>query len=94
MKLSWKVSITLEVKSHLDPPACRSPWIFYRPECVSIGKKKFNSSKVLTLYTVKKLIKNWANINKRVGSENELVTSCSRLKILEIRLLFRFKTSQ
>ena len=49
--------------------------------------RKKKSSKVLILYTVRKLIKNWANISKIVGSENGLVTSYSRLNILEIRLL-------
>ena len=49
--------------------------------------RKKKSSKVLILYTVRKLIKNWANISKIVGSENGLVTSYSRLQILEIRLL-------
>ena len=85
--------MTLEVKNHSDASAGPSSWVFYRPECVSIGKKFF-SSKVLRLYTVRKLVKNWANINKTVGCEHELATSYSRLKILKIRLLLRYETSQ
>ena len=77
-----KVSMTLEVKNNSDPPAGPSYWVFYRPEWVFIGKKKI-SSKVLTLYTVGKLIENWTKNNKKVGSENGLKTSYSRLKILK-----------
>ena len=47
-------------------------------------KKKLFSSKVLISYINRTLIKNWANINKRVGSENGLVKSYSCLKILKI----------
>ena len=36
---------------------------------------------MLILYAVRKLIKNWANINNELGSENERVASCSRLKL-------------
>ena len=50
------------------------------------------SSKVLILYIVRILIKNWANINKRVGSENGLVKSYSCLKILKIRLILGYET--
>ena len=55
------------------------------------GKKLF-PSKVLILYIVRILIKNWANINKRVGSENGLVKSYSCLKILKIRLILGYET--
>ena len=61
---------------------------------IGLHRKKNFSSKVLILYTVRELIKNWVNFNQRVGSENGLVTSYSRLKILKIRLLFRYETSQ
>ena len=47
-------------------------------------KKKSFSSEVLISYINRTLIKNWANINKRVGSENGLVKSYSCLKILKI----------
>ena len=57
-------------------------------------KKNFFSSKVLILYTVRKLIKNCANNNERVGSGNGMRTSYSCLKILKIKLLFRYETSQ
>ena len=45
-------------------------------------EKKF-SSKVLILYTVGKLVENWTKNNKIAGSENGLVTSYSRSKILK-----------
>ena len=84
--------MALEVKNHLDTPAGPSSWVFCRPEWASLGKK--NSSKVLILYNVRKLIKNRANIIKRVGSQNGLVMSYSRLEILKIMLLFRHETLQ
>ena len=87
-KFAWKVSMTWEAKNHSDPPAGLSSWVFCRPEWVSIEIKNF-SSKVFILYTVRKLIKNWANINKIVWPENGLIISYSHLKILKIRLLFR-----
>ena len=74
--------MTLEVKSHSDPPAGLSYWVFYRPEWVFIGKKFF-SLKLLILYTVGELIENETKNNKRVGSENGLVTSYIRSKILK-----------
>ena len=80
--------MTWEAKNHSDPPAGLSSWVFCRPEWVSIEKKNF-SSKVLILYTVRKLIKNWANIDKIVWPKNGLVMSYSHLKILKIRFLFR-----
>ena len=79
---TWKMSMTLEVNNHSDPPAGPSYWVFYRPEWVLTGKKLF-SSKVLVLYTVGKLIESWTKNNKKVGSENGLVMSYSRLKILK-----------
>ena len=54
---------------------------------MGLHRKTKISSKVLVLYTVRKLIKNWANINQLVGSENGLLTSYSRLKILEIKFI-------
>ena len=56
-----------------------------------MGKKLF-SSKVLILYIVRTLIKNWANINRRVGSENGLVKSYNYLKILKVRLILGYET--
>ena len=60
--------MTLEAKSHSDPPTSPSSWVFYRPEWVSIGEKTI-------LYIVTKLIKNWVTVNKRFGSKNGLVAS-------------------
>ena len=54
-------------------------------------EKKLFSSKVLILYIVRTLIKNWANINKIVGSENGLVKSYNYLKILKVRLILDMK---
>ena len=71
--------MVLEVKNHSHPLAGPSSWVVYRLE----WENNFFSLKLLTIYTVRKLVNNWANINKRVGSENELVTSYSRLKILK-----------
>ena len=71
--------MVLEVKNHSHPLAGPYSWVVYRPE----WENNFFSLKLLTIYTVRKLVNNWANINKRVGSENELVTSYSRLKILK-----------
>ena len=78
---SKSIKLCVEVKNLSDAPAGPSSWVFYRPEWVSIGKKK-----VLILYTVRKFIKNWTNINERVRPENGLGTSYSHLKILKIRL--------
>ena len=79
---TWKVSMTLEVKNHSDPPACLCYWIFYRPESVFIGKHLF-SLNVFILYTVTKLIENWAKNDKRVVSENGLVISYSCSKTVK-----------
>ena len=78
---TWKVSMTLGVKTHSDPPAGPSSWVFYRLEWKN--GKHFFSSEVLILNTVGKVIENWTKNNKRVGSENGLVTSYSRSKILK-----------
>ena len=78
----WKVYMTLEVQIHSDPPTDLSSWVFYWPEWVLIGNNCF-SSKVLILYTAGKLIKNWTQNNKRVGSGNRLLTSYSRTEILK-----------
>ena len=61
--------MTLEVKNLSDLLASSFSWVFYRPELMPIGKISF-SLKILILYTVRKLIKNRANFNKRFGSEN------------------------
>ena len=66
--------MTQEVKIHSDPLSGLTSWVFYRPKWISIGQKK-TFSKVLTLYTVRKLTKNWANINKKGSkkwTDNEL----------------------
>ena len=91
-KLASKMSMALEVKNHSDPPAGPSNWVFSRPEWISIWKKKLFSSKVLILYIVRTLIKNWANINKRVGPENGLVKSYNCSKILKIRSILGYET--
>ena len=77
--------MALEVRSHSDPPAGPSSRLFYRSEWVSKEKKIFS-----LIYW--KLIKNWANINKRVGSENGLVKSYRCLKILKIRFILGYET--
>ena len=79
---TWEMSTTLEVKNHSDPPAGPSYWVFCRPEWVFLGKKNL-SSKVSVLYIVGKLTEIWWKANKRVGSENGLVTSYSRSKFLK-----------
>ena len=48
--------MTLEVKSHSDPPSGLSYWVFYKPEWIFIGKKIF-SSKVLILLLLDFLLK-------------------------------------
>ena len=64
------IKLCMEIVHDIRRPY--SSWVFYRPEWVSLGKNFF-SSKLRILYTVRKLIKNWANINKRVWSEDGLV---------------------
>ena len=67
MKLCMESVHDMRSQKPSDPPTGPSTWVFYTPEWVSIIKKFF--FKVLILYTNRKLIKNWANINKRVASE-------------------------
>ena len=78
---TWKVSMTLEAKNHLDSPLVHVIGYFTDPNRSSWEKKMF--SKVLIPYTVGKLIENWTKNNTRVGSSNGLVTSYSRSKILK-----------
>ena len=78
---TWKVSVTLGVKNHSDPPSGPYSWIFYRPEWKN--GKTFFFLQILILNTVGKLIENLTKNNRRVGSENGLVTSYNRSKILK-----------
>ena len=50
---------------------------------MGLHRKKIFSLKLLILYTVGELIENETKNNKRVGSENGLVTSYIRSKILK-----------
>ena len=59
--------MALEIKNLSDPPAGPSTWVFYRPEWISIWKKKLFSSKVLILYIVRSLLKTEQILIKELG---------------------------
>ena len=50
---SKSIKLCVEVKNLSDAPAGPSSWVFYRPECVSIGKNNFFFKGINIIYCQK-----------------------------------------